>query len=76
MNMASTQSTEIERLLAKVDHTKFSTYKAFMQALILETISSSNTTFDDFNCKLLCLNKDIYDALSETALVYFNMCTK
>ena len=73
---SSKMNTEIERLLARVDHTKFSTYKAFMRALILEAISSSNTTFDDFNCNLFRLNRDIYDELSETALVYFNMHAK
>ena len=71
--MATTQSTEIERLLASVDHTKFSSYQAFMRALILEGISWNNLSFEDLNYQLFKLNKEVYEALCQTALGYFDM---
>lgn len=72
MDTDTTQSTEIERILASVDHTKFSSYKAFMRALIFERISGSNLTFEDLNYQLFKLNKEVYEALCKTAIGYFD----
>ena len=43
-----------------------------MQAIILEGISHHNLTFETLNLSLFEFNKEIYDAVCEKAIAYFD----
>ena len=70
-----TPSTEVDTLLRRMDPGQFFSYQEFMRGLILEAISGHDLTFDELNCQLYKLNKEIYEQLCQTALAigYFEM---
>ena len=70
--MATTQYTDLELLLKEMDPSKYSSYHAFMRALILEGISGYNLTFEELNHQLFKLNKENYEELCQTAISYFD----
>ena len=72
MNTATTQSTEVDFLLRQFDHTRFSSYYEFMRAFILETLSTSDKSFDTLNYELQTVNRAIYERLCTTALSYYD----
>ena len=63
---------DLDKLLQSIDTSKIQWYEAFMQAIILEGISHHNLTFETLNLSLFEFNKEIYDAVCEKAIAYFD----
>ena len=69
--MATTPSTKLETLLRRKDPGKFSSYKEFMRALLIEALANTNFTFDELNYDLFALNKEIFNQLSKETTAFF-----
>ena len=63
--MATTQSTNLELLLQRLDPGNFSSYPAFIRAVLIEALANSDLTFDELNYQLYALNKDIFNQLNK-----------
>ena len=68
--MATTPSTKLETLLRRVDPGKFSSYKEFMRALLIEALANTNVTFDELNYDLLALNNEIFNQLNKETFAF------
>ena len=54
----------MELLLRRMDSGKFSSYKEFIRALLIEALANTNFTFDELNYDLYALNKEIFNQLN------------
>ena len=71
--MATTRSTKLELLLRSMDPGKFSSYKEFMRALLIEAVANTSFSFDELNNDLYALNKEIFNQLNRETTAFFKL---
>ena len=65
----------MDTLFNCIEPPKVKAYNAFMQAIILESISHHNLTFDKLNKLLSNYNKEIFEHVCEKAISCFDTYT-
>ena len=63
----------MDQLLQRIKPSEFSSYEAFMQALLIEGLSNYYMTFDQLNYKLYELNRTIFNDLSQRSIAYYTI---
>ena len=71
--MVTTQSTKLELLLRRMDPGKFSSYKEFMRALLIEALANTSFSFDELSYDLYALNKEIFNQLNRETTAFFKL---
>ena len=62
----------MDQLLQVIDTSKVSGYQEFMHDLIVEDISNHDLNFETLNSFLFERNKQVYDAVCEKAISYYD----
>ena len=71
---ATTPST---KLLRKIQPCQFASYKEFIRALMIEALGNSDMNFDQLNCNLYELNREIFHQVNkETSAFYMFLANK
>ena len=68
-----TQSTKLDTLLNKVKPCQFDSYQEFIRALILETLATTTTSFDQLNYNLFALNRDVFHQVTRETTAFFKL---
>ena len=66
-------NNEMDQLLQVIDTSKVPGYHEFMHDLIVEDISNHDLNFETLNSFLFEWNKQVYDAVCEKAISYYDM---
>ena len=69
----STPSTKLEQLLRKVQPSQFASYNEFIRALIIETLAHTDMNFDQLNCKLYELNRELFHQVNKETTTFFKV---
>ena len=56
-----------------MDPGKFSSYKEFIRALLIDALANTNVTFDELNYDLYALNKEIFNELNRETTPFFKL---
>ena len=62
----------MDQLLQVIDTSKVPGYQEFMHDLIVEDISNHDLNFETLNSFLIERNKQVYDAVCEKAISYYD----
>ena len=74
---ATTPSTKLQHLLRKIQPCQFASYKEFIRALMIEALGNSDMNFDQLNCNLYELNREIFHQVNkETSAFYMFLANK
>ena len=74
---ATTPSTKLQHLLRKIQPRQFASYKEFIRALMIEALGNSDMNFDQLNCNLYELNREIFHQVNkETSAFYMFLANK
>ena len=74
---ATTPSTKLQHLLRKIQPCQFASYKEFIRALMIEALGNSDMNFDQLNCNLYELNREIFHQVNkETSAFYMFFANK
>ena len=65
-------NNEMDQLLQVIDTSKVPGYQEFMHDLIVEDISNHDLNFETLNSFLFEWNKQVYDAVCEKAISYYD----
>ena len=65
-------NNEMDQLLQAIDTSKVPGYQEFMHDLIVEDISNHDLNFETLNSFLFERNKQVYDAVCEKAISYYD----
>ncbi|CAH3027086.1 unnamed protein product, partial [Porites evermanni] len=65
-------NNEMDQLLQVIDTSKVPGYQEFMHVLIVEDISNHDLNFETLNSFLFEWNKQVYDAVCEKAISYYD----
>ena len=65
-------NNEMVQLLQAIDTSKVPGYQEFMHDLIVEDISNHDLNFETLNSFLFEWNKQVYDAVCEKAISYYD----
>ena len=68
---ATTPCTKLEQLLRKVQPCQFSSYQAFLRALMIEALANTDMTFDQLNYHLYDLNREVFHQLNKETTAFF-----
>ena len=63
---------DVDQLLQAIGTSKVQGYQEFLHDLIVEGISHHGLTFETLNSLLFELNKEIYDAVCQKAISYYD----
>lgn len=64
---------DMDMLLQSIDTSKVQGYQEYMQAIILEGISNHGLNCETLNSLLFGYNKQVYEAVCEKAISYFDL---
>ena len=74
---ATTPSTKLQHLLRKIQPCQFASYKEFIRAFMIEALGNSDMNFDQLNCNLYELNREIFHQVNkETSAFYMFLANK
>ena len=74
---ATTPSTKLQHLLRKIRPCQFASYKEFIRALMIEALRNSDMNFDQLNCNLYEMNREIFHQVNkETSAFYMFLANK
>ena len=70
---AMTPCTKLDQLLKKVQPCQFGTYRAFIRALMIETLANTEMTFDKLNYDLFALNREVFHQVNRETTSFFKL---
>ena len=74
---ATTPSTKLQHLLRIIQPCQFASYKEFIRAFMIEALGNSDMNFDQLNCNLYELNREIFHQVNkETSAFYMFLANK
>ena len=70
---ATTQCTNLDQLLNRVQPSQFDSYRAFIRALVIEALANTPMTFDQLNDNLFALNREVFHQVTRETTSFFKL---